>query len=87
LTDDHGQKIEFIVWSAADLKDFPLQAQLNDGGATVVIRYKNVQFSRPDVKQFEPPSGYTRHTDIIQLMQAAAQRQGTNTPKKKRPDR
>ena len=87
MTDDQGQKIEFIVWSAADLKDFPLQAQLNDGGATVVIRYKNVQFSRPDAKQFEPPSGYTRHTDIIQLMQAAAQRQGTNTPKKNRPDR
>jgi hypothetical protein len=83
MTDKRGQKFEFIVWYAADLKDFPLQAQLNDAGANVVIRYQNVQFDRPDKKQFDAPSGYTRHKDFIQLMQAAALKHGTNTPKKK----
>ena len=83
MTDEQGQKMEFIVWSAADLKDFPIQAQMNDGGTTVVIRYKNVQLARPDAKQFDPPRGYTKHKDIVQLMEAATKRRGTNTPKKK----
>jgi len=75
MTDERGQSMEFIVWSAADLKDFPVQAQLSDGAAQVVIRYRNVQFARPDTKQFDTPAGYTRHQDFIQLMQAAALKQ------------
>ena len=83
MTDEHGQKLEFIVWSAADLKNFPLQAQMNDAGAIVVIRYQNVQFARPDAKQFVAPPGYTKHKDLLQLMEAAALKPGANTPKKK----
>ncbi len=83
MTDDQGQKIEFIVWSATDMKDFPLQAQMNDAGGNIVIRYKNVQLVRPDANQFGAPSGYTKHRDFLQLMQAAAGRQLGNAPKKK----
>jgi len=83
MTDEQGQNLEFIVWSAGDLKDFPLQAQVNDAGANVVILYKNVQFARPDAKQFDAPAGYTRHTGFVELMEAAALRQGTKTSKKK----
>ena len=56
---------------------------MNDGGTTVVMRYKNVQLVRPEGKQFDPPRGYTKHKDIVQLMEAAAKRQGANAPKKK----
>src|SRR5205823_3754324 len=83
MTDEHGQKLEFIVWSAADLKNFPLQAQMNDAGAIVVIRYQNVQFARPDAKQFVAPPGYTKHKDLLQLTEAAALKPRANTPKKK----
>ena len=83
MTDEQGQKLEFIVWSAADLKNFPLQAQMNDAGAIVMIRYRNVQFATPDTKQFDAPRGYTRHRDFLELMQAAALKQGANTPKNK----
>jgi len=81
MTDEQGQKLEFIVWGAADLKNFPLQAQMNDKGTNVVIRYKKVQFVRPDAKQFGAPSGYTRHQDLLGLMQAAALKQKANTKK------
>jgi len=83
MTDDRGQRIEFVVWNAADLKDFPLQTQMNDAGANVVIRYKNVQFARPDAKLFSAPTGYLKQRDILQLMQAAALKKGLSAPAKK----
>ena len=83
MTDEQGQVLEFVVWNAGDLRDFPLQAQLNDGGANVLIRYRNVQLTKPDARQFDPPKDYTRHKDFGQLFQAAVLKQGARTPKKK----
>ncbi len=54
---------------------------MNDKGANMVIRYKNVQFVRPDAKQFGAPSGYSRHQDLLGLMQAAALKRKANTKK------
>lgn len=83
MTDDRGQKVEFIVWNASDLKDFPLQAQMNDSGSNVIIRYRNVQLDKPDPRQFETPASYKKHKDFLELMQAAAARQNEAAPKKK----
>jgi len=74
MTDDKGQKGEAIVWNATDLKEFPVQMQMNDKEATVVMRYKDIKLAKPDAKQFAAPTGYSKHTDMMQLMQAAVQR-------------
>ena len=74
LTDDKGQKAEAIVWNATDLKEFPVQMQMNDKDATVVMRYKDIQLAKPDAKQFAAPAGYGKHTDMMQLMQVAVQK-------------
>jgi hypothetical protein len=74
VTDDKGQKAEAIVWNATDLKEFPVQMQMNDKEATVVMRYKEIKLARPDAKQFEAPAGYSKHSDMMQLMQVAAQK-------------
>jgi hypothetical protein len=83
MTDERGQKLEFVVWNADDLKEFPVQAQMSDAGANVIILYRNVQLSRPDAKQFDAPSGYTKHRDFLELMQVAAARRGPGGAKKK----
>ena len=75
MTDAKGQKAEAVVWNAADLKEFPVQMQMNDKETTVVMRYKEVHFSKPDAKQFDAPAGFTKHTDMQQLMMAIAQKQ------------
>ena len=75
MTDGKGQQTEAVVWNATDLKDFPVQMQLNDKETTVVMRYNEVRLSKPDAKQFDAPAGFTRHTDIQQLMMAIAQKQ------------
>jgi hypothetical protein len=74
MTDEKGAKREILVWEAADLKSFPIQLRMGEGGTNVVIRYKDVQFAKPEAKQFEAPAGYTKHTDMMQLMQGAMQR-------------
>jgi len=75
LTDAKGQKAEAMVWNASDLKDFPVQMQMNDKEATVVMRYKEIQLAKPETKQFDPPAGFTRHADMQQLMMVAMQKQ------------
>ena len=75
MTDDNGQKAEAIVWNASDLKDFPVQMQINDKEATVVMRYKEVRLARPEAGQFDAPAGYTKHADMQQLMMVAMQKQ------------
>jgi len=82
MTDDKGEKHEVLVWEAADLKNFPLQMRMSDKGTNVVIRYKDVQFARPDTRQFEAPAGYAKHTDMTQLMQVAMQKMMNGAGKK-----
>jgi len=69
ITDDKGQKVEATTWNATDLKDFPVQIQSTEKENTSVVRYKQVQFVKPDVHQFEPPVGYTHYSDQAELMQ------------------
>ena len=74
MTDDKGQKSDAIVWNATDLKEFPVQMQMNDKETTVVMRYKDIKLANPDAKQFTAPAGYSKHTDMMQLMQVAVQK-------------
>ena len=74
LTNKKGEKFEATVWNAADLKDFPIQMQMTEKDTTLITRYKDIQFAKPDEKQFNPPDGYTRHANMQQLMQAAIQK-------------
>jgi len=69
ITDGAGKKNEAIVWDATDLKKFPVQIQTTEKDNTVVMHYREVQFARPEAKQFEPPAGYTEYADMPQLMQ------------------
>ena len=75
MTDARGQKAEALVWNATDLKDFPVQMQMNDKETTVVMRYNEVRLGKPDAKQFDAPAGFTKHADMQQLMVAIAQKQ------------
>ena len=71
LIDGKGARQEALVWNATDQKDFPVQIQLKQPEATVVMQFKDVQMVRPDAKQFEAPAGYAKHDSIEKLMQAA----------------
>jgi len=77
MSDAKGQQGEALVWNATDLKEFPVQMQMNDKETTVVMRYTEVRLSKPDAKQFEAPSGFTKHPDMQQLMISLAEKQNS----------
>src|SRR5262245_46974438 len=42
MSDGKGQNVEAVLWNATDLKDFPVQMQMNDKQTTVIMRYNDV---------------------------------------------
>jgi hypothetical protein len=65
-----GARHEAIVWNATDLKDFPLQIQTQDGADTIILRFQNVKFERPDPKLFNLPEGTVKYRNVTELTQA-----------------
>ncbi len=76
ITDSSGQKNEGIVWNATDLKEFPVQVQMQDreSGGSMTTRFRDIKLVRPEAKEFEAPSGFKKYSDPMQLMQAATLR-------------
>jgi hypothetical protein len=68
ITDDSGQKSEATVWTAPELRDFPVCVATREKQGTVVIRFRNVQFARAEPGRFEPPTGFTESADMQALM-------------------
>ncbi len=69
ITDDKGKTLEATTWNAADLKDFPVQIQTKESQNTSIVRFTDVQFTKPDASQFEVPAGYTQFNDPQEMMQ------------------
>ncbi len=71
IADDKAEEHEATVWTATDLRDFPVCVATREGNDTVVMRFRQVQFTRADAKVFEPPAGYTEYADMQALMAGA----------------
>ena len=69
VTDKDGGKHESTVWNATDLKDFPVKIVTNESGHPATMLFKNVSFDKPAASLFEPPSGFTKYTDVQTMMQ------------------
>lgn len=70
LTDDTGKPVDVILWNASDLKDFPVQIQTKEGDNTSMMKFRQVQLTKPDPALFEPPADYTRFDSQQEMMQA-----------------
>ena len=70
--DQQGKRHEATVWNAAELRDFPVCVATQEGADTVIMRFQQVQFVRPEATKFEPPAGYTECADMKALMEGPA---------------
>jgi hypothetical protein len=70
VTNDNGKVTEYTVWRASDLKDFPVQVMTKEKSDTVILRYKDVKFAKPDAKLFEAPADCKEYADPKEMMQA-----------------
>jgi hypothetical protein len=69
VTAENGEKHEVLVWNATDLKNFPVQMEMNEKGNDIVMKYTNVKLEKPDAKLFEPPTDFTKYNSMQTLMQ------------------
>jgi len=83
ITDDKGHTLEPTTWEATDMKDFPIQIQTTEDDSVSIVHFKQVQFSQPDPKLFEPPAGFTGYSDPQQLKDALDRKYQTAPPAQK----
>ena len=68
VKDDEGKEHEMTVWTASDLKDFPIKMQMQENQTPVTMTYRDVKLEKPDESLFEPPAGFQRYIDVGTLM-------------------
>jgi hypothetical protein len=83
VTEASGHKDRAIVWNATDLKDFPIQMQIPSDESTLIFKFKDVKFGRPELSHFDAPAGLTRYADVNALMSdAITKKMSSATPAK-----
>jgi hypothetical protein len=68
MKDDEGKDHESTIWSASDLKDFPIKIETVNEGMPSTITFKDVKFDKPDAALFDPPADFQRYTDVATMM-------------------
>ena len=54
--------VQATTWNATDLKDFPLQIEIKEGGNTTVMHFQNVNLTKPAPALFDVPAGFRDDT-------------------------
>lgn len=58
IKNQQGPVLEATTWNAADLQDLPIQIETKEKDKRVIMRFTQVQFAKPDAKQFDVPADY-----------------------------
>lgn len=72
VTVDGSKPVKSTVWEATDLKGFPIQCQMESGGMTTTMLYKDIKMGKPDAKLFEPPAGCKKYGSMQEMMMSIA---------------
>ncbi len=71
-TGKKAQRYEATVWSATDLKNFPVQVEIHEEDSTILMKFKDVKQGNPGASRFTAPAGLTKYTDATKLLQDAS---------------
>jgi hypothetical protein len=75
LTNAKGEKTDATVWSATDLRSFPIQMRMAiDADSIMVIKFRDVKLVPPDDREFEVPGALTKFESPEALLDAVAKR-------------
>ena len=71
-TEENGRTFEWLMWQAADLKEFPVKIEMTaEKGTMITILYRNINQNKPDAALFIPPSDFTRYGSMQEMMMGA----------------
>lgn len=74
ITYEDGDTREMMVWSAKDLKDFPIKTEMAHNKGTVTTAFRDIDQSKPDSSLFSLPSDYTGYGSMQEMMMANMQK-------------
>lgn len=67
ISDQSGHTVEATTWDATDLKNLPIQIETQEKDSTSMVRFRQIDFARPDSALFEPPAGYKQYDNAEDL--------------------
>jgi hypothetical protein len=70
VTGERGDKHDALVWNASDLKGFPVQMEIRQKDAIVMMNFRSVDLQKPAASLFEPPAGFTRYETMDALVRS-----------------
>ena len=56
--------LQATTWNAADLKDFPVQIEIKEGGNISVLHFQNINLTKPNTVLFDVPAGFRDETNL-----------------------
>jgi hypothetical protein len=75
ITGQKGQKHQASVWKATNMKNFPLQMEMEQDDGLMVMLFRDVRLGQPNPALFAAPAGYTRQESMEQMIANAMLRQ------------
>jgi hypothetical protein len=88
VTDSTGKQTESTIWNSLTLKQFPIKIETTEQGTPVTINFRNVALGRQPAAAFEPPAGFMKYTNMMEMMQVVMSKQlppGSQPPRTNRP--
>jgi outer membrane lipoprotein-sorting protein len=76
VTDKEGKKQEATIWSATDLKKFPVKIEQTENGQKLAMFFKDVQLTKPDASLFTIPAELKKYESQQEMMMDIMSRQG-----------
>lgn len=72
VTPEGGTPVTMFVWQATDLKEYPIQTEVDAGnGGVVTTRFQDINQTKPSASLFEPPSDYKHYSNQQEMMMNA----------------
>lgn len=68
IKDENGKEHQLTLWSASDLKDFPVKIVTSTEAGPSTVTFKDVKFAKPAENLFEPPADFQKYDDIGAMM-------------------
>lgn len=59
---------EAIIWTANELKEFPVKIQLKTGNGDVIFQFRNVKFNIPPADTFEAGTNFVQKADSREIV-------------------
>jgi hypothetical protein len=74
ITDADGKKQDMLVWTATDLKQFPIKTQMAVEQQTMTMLFQKIKLEAPPAELFAEPKEFKKYGNMQELMMSGMHR-------------